>query len=145
MQSTLPLSHPRPYGDVVPALLCRCEGHIYQRRESPRPPHPACIGYDDEAAMPTEEGTFILCLPAHLSLIRSGGDYELSANYVLGNNLNLNNEPFTPIGTFTGSFDGQNRKIQNLKIRVATTQVGLFEELDTGGLIQNLALEEVET
>ena len=111
------------------------------------PPHPACIGYDDEAAMPTEEGTFILCLPAHLSLMGSVG-YALSADYILGNNLNLNNEPepFTPIaGAFTGSFDGQNRKIQNLRISVNTKRAALFEELDTnGGIIQNLALEEVD-
>ena len=118
---------------------------LFTKDGGPGGGHPACIGYGDETAMPTEEGTFILCLPAHLSLIGSG-DYELSADYILGNNLNLNNEDFTPIGdgggtSFTGSFDGQNRKIQNLKISVSTNRAGLFEELGADGLIQNLALE----
>ena len=108
-----------------------------------------CIGYDDETALPdtgmgTEAEPYVLCLPVHLSLIGSG-DYELSAYYIQGRTLNLNNELFTPIaGAFTGSFDGQNRKIQNLKISVDTPRAGLFAELGAGGLIQNLALEEVD-
>ena len=108
--------------------------------------HPACLAYDDETALPdtgmgTEAEPYVLCLPVHLSLIGSG-DYELSADYIQGRTLNLNNEPFTPIGdTFTGTLDGNGYKIQNLTISVSTKQAGLFAELGTDGLIQNLALE----
>ena len=105
-----------------------------------------CIGYGDETALPdtgmgTEAEPYVLCLPAHLSLIGSG-DYELSAYYIQGRTLNLNNELFTPIGgTFTGTLDGNGYKIQNLTISVSTKRAGLFAELGTDGLIQNLALE----
>ena len=97
--------------------------------------------------MPTEEGTFILCLPAHLSLIGSGDPYELDSYYILGSSLDLSGESFNspPIaGAFTGTLDGNGYKIQNLTISVSTDRAGLFEELGADGLLQNLALEEVD-
>ena len=92
----------------------------------------------------TVSNPFVLCLPNHLNLI---GDtdvnvaYTLSANYVIGQNIDLNNESFTPIaGSFTGTLDGRDKKIMNLTIDV-NGHGALFVQLGSGGNIKNLGIE----
>ena len=84
----------------------------------------------------TVDNPFVLCSSAHLSLIGDTGthaDYTLSASYVMGQNINLNNVSFTPIaGAFTGTLDGRDKKIMNLTINVSG-HAALFLELGSGG------------
>ena len=55
-----------------------------------------------------------------------------------------NGGDFTPIaGSFIGTFDGRGRKIMNLTISVSG-DAGLFLELGTSGVIQNLGIENFD-
>ena len=92
----------------------------------------------------TVNNPFVLCLPAHLKLIGTDATYTLSANYVMGQDIDLNNESFTPIaGSFTGTLDGRDKKIMNLTINVSG-HAALFLELGSGGSIKNLGIEEFD-
>ena len=44
--------------------------------------------------------------------------------------INLNNKPWTPTGSFAGAFDGQHHKITGLKVSIADSYVGLFSQID---------------
>jgi prepilin-type N-terminal cleavage/methylation domain-containing protein len=83
-------------------------------------------------------------------------DYPLSGNYILTADINLSDysagEGWNPIGDygsdgisiFTGTFNGNNYVISNLKIsRPDTNYQGLFGCTD-GGKIENLGLENVD-
>ena len=92
----------------------------------------------------TVSDPFVLCSPAHLRLIGTDAAYTLSANYVMGQDIDLNNKSFTPIaGVFTGTLDGRNKKIMNLKIKVSG-YAALFLKLGLGGSIKNLGIEEFD-
>ena len=103
-----------------------------------------------DSALPgagTVVNPFALCSPTHLSLIGDTGThaaYTLSASYVMGQDINLNNAPFIPIaGSFTGTLDGRGKKIMNLTINVSG-HAALFLELGSGGNIKNLGIEEFD-
>ena len=92
----------------------------------------------------TVSDPFVLCSPAHLRLIGTDAPYTLSANYVMGQDIDLNNKSFTPIaGSFTGTLDGRDKKIMNLKIKV-NGPGALFLELGSGGNIKNLGIKEFD-
>ena len=105
---------------------------------------PATTG-DALPGMGTVDDPFVLCSPVHLNLI--GGtntDYTLSASYVMGQDIDLNSESFTPIaGVFTGTLDGRDKKIMNLTINVSG-HGALFVELGVGGNIKNLGIENFD-
>lgn len=70
---------------------------------------------------------------------------NLSANYVLGANIDAAGFSFTPIGSaanpFTGIFDGQGHTISNLTIHnVSNTDAGLFGDIGTTGTVSNVGL-----
>jgi hypothetical protein len=91
-----------------------------------------------------------------LAKIGINEDYPLSGNYILTADINLSDysagEGWNPIGDygsdgisiFTGTFNGNNYVISNLKIsRPDTNYQGLFGYTD-GGKIENLGLENVD-
>ena len=90
---------------------------------------------------------FGLCSPTHLRLIGDTGTnaaYTLSASYAMGQDINLNNVSFTPIGgTFTGILDGKDKKIMNLTVNVSGPGA-LFIKLGSGGNIKNLGIKEFD-
>ena len=103
-----------------------------------------------DSALPgkgTVDNPFALCSPAHLSLIGdtvTNAAYTLSASYVMGQDIDLNNVSFTPIaGAFTGILDGRDKKIMNLTINVSSP-AALFVELGSEGNIKNLGIEEFD-
>lgn len=66
------------------------------------------------------------------------------ANYKLGSNIDLKNEPWTPIANFIGTFDGQGHTISNMNVSItsqstSTINAGLFEVLF--GTVSNLIVE----
>ena len=74
----------------------------------------------------TADSPFLICSRSQLETISA----ELTLHYELGQNIDLQKDPFTPIlGPFTGSLDGKGYEIQNLTITVSTKEAGLFAEL----------------
>jgi hypothetical protein len=76
----------------------------------------------------------------------------LSGSYVLGGNIDCSATAtwnpnggggyygFSPIGDFTGTFNGAGYTISNLYISTTTSNVGLFSILDATSTVQNLTL-----
>lgn len=63
------------------------------------------------------------------------------ANYKLSSNIDLKNEPWTPIDDFYGTFDGQGNTISNMKVSIQSTSdinAGLFGYISSDGTVSNL-------
>ncbi len=78
-------------------------------------------------------------------LTQIGIDGDLTANYILMNDFDLNGVEWNIIGKsltypFTGSFDGNGYKITGLNIESYNQYVGLFGAIN-GGTVKNLTLE----
>lgn len=71
---------------------------------------------------------------------------NLTAHYILMNDIDLNGQPFTMIGidsNFSGVFDGNGYQIKNVNLLYPTRdKVGLFSSCT--GTIQNLGIENVD-
>lgn len=80
-----------------------------------------------------------------LAKIGTDPAYPLDASYKQTADINLSGYAnWTPIGTFTGSYDGQYHSISNLTITGTNKSYqGLFSELGTSGEIKNLHLKNV--
>ena len=86
---------------------------------------------------------------AYLNTLLSGIPHEdAEINVVLDSDINLNNQPWTPIGTgenygeiFTGSFDGQGHTIYNVNVQSETDDAGLFGHAMSRTVIKNLTVE----
>lgn len=77
---------------------------------------------------------------------------DLSANYTLGADIDMSeltkasgmwntSTGFAPVGSFTGTFDGQGHTVTGLYInRPATDNVGLFGTVSESASIQNIKL-----
>ena len=91
----------------------------------------------------TEENPYLIKTPGQLNLVNS----LLNAHYKLANDIDMTDEVYEVIGAtttrpFTGTFDGNNHKISNLKIESENQYVGMFGYI-SGGTIKNLLLENV--
>lgn len=72
------------------------------------------------------------------------GVYTLSKSYKLGNNIELTEE-WTPLGSYSGVFDGNYFYISDMKITGGTnTDVGFVSILEDKGKIKNLFLVDVD-
>ncbi|MCL2037235.1 MAG: leucine-rich repeat protein [Oscillospiraceae bacterium] len=77
---------------------------------------------------------------------------NLSGNYYLTSDIDLSGEDWTPLGSFTGVFDGQGYVIRNMTIEVMVTEIGyqydigygLFEIVKGRAIIRNLGLEDTD-
>lgn len=85
-------------------------------------------------------------------LAKIGADgYPLNGSYVLTANINLGasaKKPWTSIGKFTGTFDGDGHTISGLYLNAGnlgpTDQgLGLFTSVGQGGTVKNLAVEGI--
>ncbi|MCT4565712.1 MAG: hypothetical protein N4A68_15550, partial [Maledivibacter sp.] len=73
---------------------------------------------------------------------------DMTALYVLGNDIDLENEEWEPIGSssvaFSGEFDGRGYKIKNLKVnKERESYIGLFGYIN-GAKIKNLKIENAD-
>ena len=73
-----------------------------------------------------------------------GNDPELKFNldnsYILTGDIDLksvNNGVWTPLGAFTGTFDGDNHTIYNLNLTTASS-AGLFSSVENGAVVENV-------
>ncbi len=83
-------------------------------------------------------------------LVNNGNSFQ-GKTVKLDANIDLNNEPWTPIGysgkSFKGTFDGQNKTISNLNFsgtqanEADNNNIGLFGKTESPALIQNLTVE----
>jgi type II secretion system protein G len=99
------------------------------------------------------EGYIGIYTPGELASIGNDPKYPLNGNYIVMKDLDLSGySNWNPIGNygadseskFTGTFNGNNYVISNLKIsRPDTNHQGLFGRAD-GGKIENLGLENVD-
>uniref|UniRef100_UPI0005646920 fibronectin type III domain-containing protein n=1 Tax=Anaerovorax odorimutans TaxID=109327 RepID=UPI0005646920 len=88
-------------------------------------------------------GTIIITNKEELKQIAN----DLTATYVLGNNIDLENEKWEPIGSenvpFSGVFDGKGHKISNLSINKETQDyIGFFGKVSNGS-VKDVAIENV--
>ena len=91
----------------------------------------------------TTDDPYIVCSSNHLGLVGSDSTYSLSSHYKMGKDVDLNNVAFTPIGVFTGTFDGNGKKIKKLSISSSSDHTTLSEGLfrSNTGTIKNLGIE----
>lgn len=96
----------------------------------------------------TEENPYYISNENQLFSI--GDKFELSKNYFLVNDIELENT-HTPIGHkdgkeygFAGKFDGNYHTISNFKLEKNVENAGLFGILDQGGSILNLTVKNSE-
>jgi len=64
-----------------------------------------------------------------------------TAHYIIANDIDCSGFAFTPVGDwngFTGSLDGQKHTIKNLSIDAGNQNAGLFLDIGTGAVIQNI-------
>ncbi len=72
------------------------------------------------------------------------------ANYKLSQNIDLKNEPWTPIDDFFGTFDGQGYTISKMNVSITSQSTsaingGLFGYISTDGTVSNLIVEGAVT
>ncbi|HRW24998.1 MAG TPA: LamG domain-containing protein, partial [Spirochaetia bacterium] len=67
-----------------------------------------------------------------------------AANYKQIENIDLNADPFSPIASFSGQFDGSGRSISKLRITSETSQTGLFKLIHDSGTVRNLTIDDVQ-
>lgn len=84
--------------------------------------------------------TINIATAADLAKIGIDANYPLDGDYVQTADINLSGYTnWTPIGTFTGTYDGQYHRIDNLTITGTDNGYkGLFEFIDNTGEIRNL-------
>ena len=85
------------------------------------------------------------CEAKTVSTVEELKNIALNGNYILVNDLSLDNVEWTPLGTntkpFSGFFDGNGHTISNLKITAQNNYFGLFGH--NTGLIQNLGVTTI--
>ena len=90
--------------------------------------------------------TYTITKASELAWLATADANDLSdKTIILAENIDLNNEPWTPIGTstnmFTGSFDGNGKTIYNLA--VGGDNAALIAYADANAEVKNLTLESV--
>jgi hypothetical protein len=112
---------------------------------------PKAAGFSGSGSTRTAGNPYIITTVEQLQKMEN----NLTAHYILSNDIDASatiswnsGAGFLPVGTsstpFTGSFDGQGYKIDNLIInRSGTDYQGLFGYVGTGGVVKNVGLENV--
>lgn len=93
----------------------------------------------------TPANPYVITTATGFDLMRN----NLSANFVLGNDIDLTGVTWAPIGvnsssSFTGSLDGQGYSITGLSINSASSFIGLFGAIGSGAEIKDLTIDGAE-
>jgi len=102
----------------------------------------------------TEKNPFQIATFSQLDEVR----YNLSANYILMNDLDFNDfsgdwiplgfpqnsDDFDDYESFTGGFNGNNKTIHNLTMDVIGSEIGLFYCIEFEGKVSNLTMENAK-
>lgn len=111
---------------------------------------PAWDGKTTQAVAPDADGVYAVSTPSQLAWLagqinQAGG--QTAFNVILTADIDLNNQPWTPIGgydygnDYVGRFDGQGHKITGLYIHSAAPRQGLFGSVGEAGTVCNLTVE----
>ena len=101
---------------------------------------------EGRALEPAADGVYQIATAEELrAFAEKVNDGETTANAVLTANIDLNNQPWYPIGSedhlYTGTFDGRNFKISGLTIDSSSADYqGLFGHVGSSGKVQNLTV-----
>jgi prepilin-type N-terminal cleavage/methylation domain-containing protein len=85
----------------------------------------------------TSEDPYLIASCQHLQDMND----NLSAQYLLSADIDCQGFGFTPLGTFTGTFDGQDHEISNLAIESTSAYVGFFSTIGAGGVARHVHFE----
>ena len=94
----------------------------------------------------TPNNPYFIKTAEQLASIGTNNDWTLANSYQVANSIDLNTpttSEWTPIGgnnSFTGTFDGGNYEIYNLKITTSGTYAGLFSIVGESGRVENVNL-----
>ncbi len=66
-------------------------------------------------------------------------DYT-SSHFIQTEDIDLDGVVWSPIGTFTGQYNGNGKEIQNLVIESGSDGLGLFSKVNTPGVIENVVM-----
>ena len=104
--------------------------------------HAACIAIATPfgGGLGTTSNPYLVCSSTHLDNVRLYG----TANFKQTANITLPSGTFLPIPSFSGSFNGNNKKIRGFSYVTANDYVGLFEHVLPNATLTNVKLTEVE-
>lgn len=111
----------------------------------------ASATYNFTVIMPTDaipgKGTadkpYLIYTVDHLKLV-SQAKYRTKDSYLKQvSDMDLTDVEWSPISSFQGNYDGNNKKISNLKVNTSGS-AGLFGSLQRGAIVQNLAIENCD-
>lgn len=102
--------------------------------------------YFGKSLITDDAGNILISSAEDLAMVSLLANSQLDGNYILTANINLSEyENWIPIGTssnpFTGSFDGREYTITNLKINSTLSCIGLFGYA-SGAKISNITISE---
>lgn len=85
-------------------------------------------------------GAYQIHIPADLKIL---GD-KPGGSMILMKDLDMENVDFTPVSTFSGIFDGNEKTISNLRVDTAEgDNIGMFHKVTSTGMIYDLHLENI--
>jgi len=90
----------------------------------------------------SKDAPFLVANADDLQKIGKEGNWTSNRHYKQIANITLTGT-WTPIGSFSGSYDGGGYSITDLKISAYTGRVGMFGDISAGGELRNLALKNV--
>lgn len=82
---------------------------------------------------------YIIKSEEDLKKVGNDEKYTSSSSVKLGNDIELT-QPWTPIPSYSGTFDGNYFTISNMSIENATTNAGFISTLESTGVLKNLIL-----
>lgn len=90
----------------------------------------------------TATNPYVIDTAQELALIGNDPElkFNLSNSYILTCDMDLkviNNGVWTPLGAFTGKFDGNNHTLYNLNL-TSTSNAGLFTSVENGAIVENV-------
>lgn len=137
----------------IPIALTQCGsccdvGQVVEKtvdKEDPDPTiePPYCDSHSGEipSGAGTESDPMTICTAGHLQLI----DSYTTQHFKLMTDIDLANTAWTPLGTqnsFSGTLDGNNKKIKNVSIS-SGGEAGFFLTVASTGVIKNLTIENL--
>ena len=92
------------------------------------------VNNDFEGGLGTEERPYLIKKSSQFESIK-----DLSAHYKLISDIDFEGKTITPLGTLSGSLDGNGYAIHNFKISVSS-DTGLFAKIADGAEVKNLTI-----
>lgn len=108
------------------------------------------VGRNDDSTLSLADGS---TAPTYYKLVNTAEelqniDNDLTNNYMLADDIDLEGVAFRPIGKpanpttgFSGKFDGIGHVIKNITVNETSNDAGLFAQVNSTGTVENVGLE----